>query len=96
MKIYLARNNANNEVVFETINEDRKVFKVWFPLSGTIDGVDIYPSENRTITDIVQELKDIFQNQDLNGFWDMPGDLIEDENFLDDYDGEIHFVCEVE
>lgn len=96
MKVYLARNNANNEVVFETTSEDRKVFKVFAPSSGAFDGIDLYPTEECTIDDIVQKLKEYCQNNTLNGFWDMPGDLVEGEDFLDNYEGDIHFICEVE
>ena len=96
MNMYLALNNANNEVVFETTSEDRKVFKVFAPSNGAFDGIDLYPTETRTIEDIVRELKEYCFSNTLNGFWDMPGDLIEDENFLDNYQGEIHFICEVE
>lgn len=96
MKIYLARNNANNEVVFETTNEDRKVFKVFAPSSGAFDGIDLYPTEERTMKDIAKEIREYCQNNILNGFWDMPGDLIEDEALLEKYEGEIHFICEVE
>lgn len=92
MKIYLARNNATNEVIFESENK----FKVFSPSDGTFDGIDLYPTEERTMEDIVQKIREYCQNNILNGFWDMPGDLVEGEDFLDNYEGDIHFICEVE
>lgn len=92
MKMYLAKNNANNEIIFELESE----YKVFAPSNGTFDGIDLYPTEERTMEDIVQEIREYCQNNILNGFWDMPGDLVEGKDFLDNYEGDIHFICEVE
>lgn len=92
MRIYLAKNNATNEVIFESENK----FKVFSPSDGTFDGIDLYPAGERIIENVVQEIREYCQNNILNGFWDMPGDLVEGKDFLDNYEGDIHFICEVE